>query len=167
MPRISRRLIIPALAGLLVLVGSIAVVSAQTGGDDPGPADQGVTAQGGPENDGDHGPPWTRANFPCNTDDPNGRGGPPSLCGKGGVALEGGDLPPGQAKKLGDVGITAGPPSGFPGHGRGPAWARAEFTCNASDDGGHGGPPWRCGGVGAQAQGQGQGVGPRGPAWLR
>ena len=144
-----RRLSLPAMLGTILLGVSVLAVSAQTHG-------------------GDTGPPWERDN-PCSTDpdDPDGRGGPSWLCGPGGVSLAGVDASdhPGRGGGGGQGGGVLGFTAGVhPGNGT-PNWMSGE--CNASDDGGHGGPPWVCGGgVGALGVGGVGGV-EKGPAWMR
>jgi hypothetical protein len=105
------------------------------------------------------GPRWARPGFTCAPDpeDPEGRGGPPWVCGPGGVTLSGDPLELWEAH-------------------RGPRWARPGFQCasDPADPEGRGGPPWVCGPGGTQvgASGLGDSSGPgggkgRAPRWAR
>ncbi len=155
------------MLGTILFGASVLAVSAQTAGGESGAGQSAITNQEAPD-DGDLGPPWEREGFQCapDPDDPNGRGGPSWLCAHGGLLIAGADASDhpgkGHGRGLGGgaLGLTAG---GHPGNGA-PNWMRDDFTCNAGDDGGHGGPPWECGG-GAGALSAG-GV-EKGPAWMR
>jgi hypothetical protein len=162
-----RRLSLPAMLGTILFGASVLAVSAQTAGGDSGAGQSAITNQQAPD-DGDLGPPWEREGFQCapDADDPNGRGGPSWLCDHGGVLLAGADASdhPGKGRGRGQGGGVLGFTAGVhPGNGT-PNWMRSD-ECNASDDGGRGGPPWKCGGDGVSALGV-DGV-EKGPAWMR
>ena len=153
---IRRHVVLSAIVGLLVLGGSVAAVSAQTGGG------------GEPAIDKPGGPSWEQDGFECLPDpaDPEDHGGPPWVCGGGAAKFEGLSGPPGLAGKPGPTAGHPGPQfEGHPGRGEGPAWTREDFACGTSDDGGRGGPPWVCSDPSTSALHGASGA--KGPAWLR
>ena len=107
-----RRLSLPAVLGTILFGASVLAVSAQTVGNDAGTGQSAVTNQEAADHN-DNGPPWERDD-PCSPDagDPDGRGGPPWVCGDDGVeTLDAGS------------GITKGPAwlrATHPGRGHGP-----------------------------------------------